>query len=35
MVRFDPDGSGAVDRREFLMRDGLADTIVDRGAWRT
>ena len=25
---FDPDGSGAVDRREFLMRDGLADTIV-------
>ena len=33
---FDPDGSGAVDRREFLMRDGLADTIVaSAGAWRT
>ena len=33
---FDPDGSGAVDRREFLMRDGLADTIVAScGAWRT
>jgi len=25
---FDPDGSGSVDRREFLMRDGLAETIV-------
>ncbi len=25
---FDPDGSGSIDRREFLMRDGLAETIV-------
>lgn len=25
---FDPDGSGAIDRREFLMPDGLAETIV-------
>ena len=25
---FDPDGSGSIDRREFLMQDGLAETIV-------
>ena len=25
---FDPDGSGAIDRQEFLMSDGLAETIV-------
>jgi hypothetical protein len=25
---FDPDGSGAIDRQEFLMPDGLAETIV-------
>ena len=25
---FDTDNSGAVDHREFLARDGLADTIL-------
>ena len=25
---FDPDGSNSIDRREFLMADGLADTIL-------
>ena len=25
---FDTDNSGAVDRREFLARDGLADTVL-------